>query len=88
MKKGQVTPGKGIDSLYYMTSPVTRQDRRLFWKQHRTAEETEIREQLAEMSSPSGDSSVCHCHICDRRGEDRAIQLLRMLAGVFSNDPK
>ena len=51
MKQGQACRGKGINALYrYGCGVLGRECRRLFWKQHRTAEKAEIRDQLADAS--------------------------------------
>ena len=53
MKKGQVCRGKGIDALYYGCRSLKPDDRRTFWKQHRTAENNEIRRICHEIETPS-----------------------------------
>ena len=49
MKKGQLCRGKGIDQLHYGCRSLGREGRRIFWKQHRMAEDAEIRRVYREM---------------------------------------
>jgi len=46
LKKGQLARRKDVD--YYCVRPMRADDKRIFWKQHRMAEQTEIRRQLEE----------------------------------------
>ena len=50
VKKGQACRGKGIDGLYRYGSGISsKEERRLFWKQHRSAEDAEIRKVYRDM---------------------------------------
>jgi hypothetical protein len=60
---------------------ANRMFRRMYWRQRRRDDRREIVDQLAEMSNPCDDVDEYddYCRIVDRRYEDRACQLLRML---------